>query len=410
MSEIEVPYSLDGRSKKELAREIREKLSTIPGTNIEIGQPISHRIDAMLSGSKAQIAIKVFGDDLSMLYNIGKKIKATISQVDGIVDANVEQQVDRPQLRITPRREIMAKYGITIAQFKDVVNTALSGNVVSQVYQDGLPYDLTVRYDDCERSSIEGLKNIPIDTNLGKVPLSEVADISSLDGPNSISRENVSRRILISANVDGRDLRGAVTDIQRAIEENIQLPENYYVVYGGQFESEAKASKTLAIASVIALVLVFMLLFHQFHNTTQALIILLNLPLAMIGGVLILVITGGELNIPAIIGFISLLGIATRNGMLLISRYNHLKEEGLGIMERITIGSADRLSPIIMTALTSALALIPLAVKATQPGNEIQSPMAIVILGGLFSATLLNVFVVPVIYYLTHKKEEEKAL
>ena len=410
VSEIEVPYSLDGRSKKELAREIREKLSTIPGTNIEIGQPISHRIDAMLSGSKAQIAIKVFGDDLSMLYNIGKKIKATISQVDGIVDANVEQQVDRPQLRITPRREIMAKYGITIAQFKDVVNTALSGNVVSQVYQDGLPYDLTVRYDDCERSSIEGLKNITIDTNLGKVPLSEVADISSLDGPNSISRENVSRRILISANVDGRDLRGAVTDIQRAIEENIQLPENYYVVYGGQFESEAKASKTLAIASVIALVLVFMLLFHQFHNTTQALIILLNLPLAMIGGVLILVITGGELNIPAIIGFISLLGIATRNGMLLISRYNHLKEEGLGIMERITIGSADRLSPIIMTALTSALALIPLAVKATQPGNEIQSPMAIVILGGLFSATLLNVFVVPVIYYLTHKKEEEKAL
>ena len=408
VSEIEVPYTLNGRSKKELAREIREKLGSIPGTNIEIGQPISHRIDAMLSGSKAQIAIKVFGDDLAMLYNIGKKIKATISQVDGIVDANVEQQVDRPQLRITPRREIMAKYGVTIAQFKDVINTALSGNVVSQVYQDGLPYDLTVRYDDQERSSIEGLKNITIDTNVGKVPLSEVADISSLDGPNSISRENVSRRILISANVDGRDLRGAVTDIQHAIEENIQLPENYYVVYGGQFESEAKASKTLAIASVIALLLVFMLLFHQFHNTTQALIILLNLPLAMIGGVLILVITGGELNIPAIIGFISLLGIATRNGMLLISRYNHLKDEGLDIMQRINVGSVDRLSPIIMTALTSALALIPLAVKATQPGNEIQSPMAIVILGGLFSATLLNIFVVPIIYYLTHKKEEEK--
>ncbi|MGN1264434.1 MAG: efflux RND transporter permease subunit, partial [Muribaculaceae bacterium] len=410
VSEIEVPYHLNGRSKKELSREIREKLSSIPGTNIEIGQPISHRIDAMLSGSKAQIAIKVFGDDLSKLYNIGKKIKATISGVPGIVDANVEQQVDRPQLRITPRREIMAKYGVTIAEFKEVINTALSGNVVSQVYQDGLPYDLTVRYGDQERSTIEGLKNITIDTNVGKVPLSEVADIRSVDGPNSISRENVSRRILISANVDGRDLRGAVTDIQQAIAENVELPENYYVVYGGQFESEAKASKTLAIASIIALLIVFMLLFHQFHNTTQALIILLNLPLAMIGGVLILVITGGELNIPAIIGFISLLGIATRNGMLLISRYNHLKEEGYSVMERITIGSADRLSPIIMTALTSALALIPLAVKASQPGNEIQSPMAIVILGGLFSATLLNIFVVPVIYYLTHKKEEEKAV
>ena len=304
----------------------------------------------------------------------------------------------------------MAKYGVTIAEFKEVINTALSGNVVSQVYQDGLPYDLTVRYGDQERSTIEGLKNITIDTNVGKVPLSEVADIRSVDGPNSISRENVSRRLLISANVDGRDLRGAVTDIQQAIAENVELPENYYVVYGGQFESEAKASKTLAIASIIALLIVFMLLFHQFHNTTQALIILLNLPLAMIGGVLILVITGGELNIPAIIGFISLLGIATRNGMLLISRYNHLKEEGYSVMERITIGSADRLSPIIMTALTSALALIPLAVKASQPGNEIQSPMAIVILGGLFSATLLNIFVVPVIYYLTHKKEEEKAV
>lgn len=410
VSEIEVPYHLNGRSKKELSREIREKLSSIPGTNIEIGQPISHRIDAMLSGSKAQIAIKVFGDDLSKLYNIGKKIKATISGVPGIVDANVEQQVDRPQLRITPRREIMAKYGVTIAEFKEVINTALSGNVVSQVYQDGLPYDLTVRYGDQERSTIEGLKNITIDTNVGKVPLSEVADIRSVDGPNSISRENVSRRILISANVDGRDLRGAVSDIQQAIAENVELPENYYVVYGGQFESEAKASKTLAIASIIALLIVFMLLFHQFHNTTQALIILLNLPLAMIGGVLILVITGGELNIPAIIGFISLLGIATRNGMLLISRYNHLKEEGYSVMERISIGSADRLSPIIMTALTSALALIPLAVKASQPGNEIQSPMAIVILGGLFSATLLNIFVVPVIYYLTHKKEEEKAV
>ena len=406
VSEIEAPYTLDGRSKKELAREIREKLGKIPGTNIEIGQPISHRIDAMLSGSKAQIAIKVFGNDLSALYTIGNNIKNVISGIDGIVDANVEQQVDRPQLRITPRRTIMAKYGVTMAQFKQMLNTALSGEVVSQVYNDGLPYDLTVRLADDERGSIEALRNIAIDTNLGKVPLQEIADIVSTSGPNGISRENVSRRILVSANVDGRDLRSAVNDIKEAINSQVKLPENYYIVYGGQFESEERASRTLAIASLAALFVVFMLLFHEFRKVSLSLIILLNLPLAMIGGILILVLTGGELNIPATIGFISLLGISTRNGMLLISRYCHLQEQGLALDQRIEKGSADRLPPIIMTALTSALALIPLALKSSLPGNEIQSPMAIVILGGLFSATLLNIFVVPIIYKLTQQKKE----
>ena len=408
VSEIEAPYTLNGRSKKELAREIREKLSKIPGTTIEIGQPISHRIDAMLSGSKAQIAIKVFGDDLSALYSIGNNIKNVISGVDGIVDANVEQQVDRPQLRITPRRAIMAKYGVTMAQFKQMLNTALSGEVVSQVYSDGLPYDLTVRLADDERGTIEALRNIAIDTNLGKVPLQEIADIVSTSGPNGISRENVSRRILVSANIDGRDLRGAVNDIKEAINSKIKLPENYYIVYGGQFESEERASRTLAIASLAALFVVFMLLFHEFRDVSLSLIILLNLPLAMIGGILILVLTGGELNIPATIGFISLLGISTRNGMLLISRYCHLQEQGMTLDQRIEKGSADRLPPIIMTALTSALALIPLALKSSLPGNEIQSPMAIVILGGLFSATLLNVFVVPIIYKITQQRKGEK--
>ena len=408
VSEIEAPYTLNGRSKKELAREIREKLSKIPGTTIEIGQPISHRIDAMLSGSKAQIAIKVFGDDLSALYSIGNNIKNVISGVDGIVDANVEQQVDRPQLRITPRRAIMAKYGVTMAQFKQMLNTALSGEVVSQVYSDGLPYDLTVRLADDERGTIEALRNIAIDTNLGKVPLQEIADIVSTSGPNGISRENVSRRILVSANIDGRDLRGAVNDIKEAINSKIKLPENYYIVYGGQFESEERASRTLAIASLAALFVVFMLLFHEFRDVSLSLIILLNLPLAMIGGILILVFTGGELNIPATIGFISLLGISTRNGMLLISRYCHLQEQGMTLDQRIEKGSADRLPPIIMTALTSALALIPLALKSSLPGNEIQSPMAIVILGGLFSATLLNVFVVPIIYKITQQRKGEK--
>lgn len=405
VSEIEAPYELKDRTKSEVIKELREKLSAIPGANIEIGQPISHRIDAMLSGSKAQIAIKIFGDDLNTLYRIGGNVKQSISSISGIVDVNLEQQVARPQLHIIPKRDLLAKYGITIAQFSKFIEITLAGETVSQVYENGLPYDLTLRLSDNDRNSMEKIKNLMIDSNAGKIPLSFVADIKSTDGPNTINRENVSRRIIVSANVADRDLRGAVNDIQKIVDENVKLPEGYYVVYGGQFESEAKASRTLALASCIALIIVFMLLYQEFKNTTESIIILLNLPLAMIGGVLILFFTSGELNIPAIIGFISLLGITTRNGMLLMSRYNHLKEEGKGLMERIVIGSADRLNPIIMTALTSALALIPLAVKSSEPGNEIQSPMAIVILGGLFTSTILNVFIVPIFYYLTNRKK-----
>lgn len=408
VSEIEAPYELDnGRTKSEVIKDLREKLSVIPGANIEIGQPISHRIDHMLSGSKSQIAIKLFGDDLNTLYRIGSSIKTTISGIPGIVDVNLEQQVARPQLHISPKRDLLAKYGITMQQFSKFIEVTLAGETVSQVYESGLPYDLTLRLSDADRNSMEKIGNLMIDSNVGKIPLSFVADIKSSDGPNTINRENVSRRIVVSANVSDRDLRGAVNDIQDAINEQIKLPENYYIVYGGQFESEAKASRTLALASIIALIIVFILLYHEFKNVTESLIILLNLPLSMIGGVLILFFTSGELNIPAIIGFISLLGITTRNGMLLMSRYNHLEEEGKGLMERIVIGSVDRLNPIIMTALSSALALIPIALKSTEPGNEIQSPMAIVILGGLFSATLLNVFIVPIIYYLSKRNKDE---
>lgn len=408
VSEIEAPYELDnGRTKSEVIKDLREKLSVIPGANIEIGQPISHRIDHMLSGSKSQIAIKLFGDDLNTLYRIGSSIKTTISGIPGIVDVNLEQQVARPQLHISPKRDLLAKYGITMQQFSKFIEVTLAGETVSQVYENGLPYDLTLRLSDADRNSMEKIGNLMIDSNVGKIPLSFVADIKSSDGPNTINRENVSRRIVVSANVSDRDLRGAVNDIQDAINEQIKLPENYYIVYGGQFESEAKASRTLALASIIALIIVFILLYHEFKNVTESLIILLNLPLSMIGGVLILFFTSGELNIPAIIGFISLLGITTRNGMLLMSRYNHLEEEGKGLMERIVIGSVDRLNPIIMTALSSALALIPIALKSTEPGNEIQSPMAIVILGGLFSATLLNVFIVPIIYYLSKRNKDE---
>lgn len=408
VSEIEAPYLLDkGRTRGEVVRELRAKLATIPGANIEIGQPISHRIDAMLSGTEAQIAIKLFGDDLNKLYSIGNSIKESIAGVDGIVDVNIEQQIGRPQLEIVPRRDMLSKYGITINQFTRFIDVTLAGEVVSQVYEDGIPYDVTVRLSDDRRDSMEKIADLMIDSNVGKIPLSYVADIVSATGPNTINRENVSRRLVISANVDGRDLRGAVNDIRERIEESVVLPENYYITYGGQFESEAQASRTLALTSIIALVIIFMLLYQEFKSVKQSLIILINMPLAMIGGVLILVFTGGELNIPAIIGFISLLGITTRNGMLLISRYNHLKEDGEPLLKRIFHGSADRLNPIIMTALTSALALIPLALRGGEAGNEIQSPLAVVILGGLISATFLNVFVVPIIYYLTTRKEEQ---
>ncbi len=404
VSEIEAPYELAGRSRGAVVRELREKLGHIPGANIEIGQPISHRIDAMLSGTEAQIAIKLFGDDLNTLFEIGNSIKTEIAEVPGIVDVNIEQQMERPQLDIKPKRDMLARYGITMAQFRQTVETALAGTSVSKVYEESQPYDVVVRLRDDSRNTIADISDIMIDSRDGLVPLSSVAEIRSATGPNSINRENVKRRIVISANVDERDLRGAVNDIRERIEETVDMPENYYVEYGGQFESESKASSTLMLTSLGALLIVFMLLYHEFKDLKQALVVLVNMPLAMIGGVIILLCTGSDLNIPAIIGFISLLGIATRNGMLLISRYNALKAEGMGITERVLTGSTDRLLPIIMTALTSALALIPLAINGGQPGNEIQSPMAIVILGGLVSSTILNIFVVPALYILITKK------
>lgn len=406
VSEIEAPYEIIDRPRSEILKELRHRLSDIPGVNIEIGQPISHRIDAMLSGSKAQIAVKLFGPELDRLFKVGNTIKKEISAIPGIVDVNIEQQVERPELSIKPKRDMLARYGISLSSFSQFIETIMSGKNVSQVYEDGVSFDLTVRADYSLINSIEKIKNIMINSNVGMIPLYYVADIRSTYGPNTINRENVNRRIIISANVDNSDLRGAVNAIRSTIDEKITLPEGYYISYGGQFESEEQASRILSLASIIALLIVFTLLYHDFKDVKESLIILINLPLAMIGGIFILLLTGSELNIPAIIGFISLLGITTRNGMLLITRYNRLKADGVGLMERIHIGSADRLSPILMTALTSALALIPLAVNGTAPGNEIQSPMAVVILGGLLTSTTLNVFVVPILYYFISKNKE----
>ncbi len=404
-SEIEAPFVLADRSKDEVIDDIRSRLEEIPGVSIEVGAPITHRIDAMLSGTQANIAIKLFGDDLNKMYSLGNLIKEEISDVKGIADLNVEQQVERPQLQILPNREMMAKYGLTMSDFGEMVNVLLNGQVVSMVYEGNRSFDLTLKVNDDSRSTAERIKNLTISVDGQAIPLCHIADIVSATGPNTINRENVARKLVVSANVAGRDLTGVVSDIQKRINERVSLPEGYHVEYGGQFESEKAASQTLLVMSIFSILVIYLLLFAQFRNFTQAAVILLNLPLALIGGVMAVSMTDGMISIPAIIGFISLFGIATRNGMLLISRFNDLRNEGLSVMECVMKGSADRLNPILMTALTSALALIPLVIGGDLPGNEIQSPMAKVILGGLFTSTLLNAFIIPIMYLLTNKKK-----
>ena len=406
VSEIEAPFELQDRSRDEVMNDVRKKLSTISGANIEIGQPISHRIDAMLSGTEANIAIKLFGTDLNLMFTVGNQIKAAIQTIPGLVDLKVEQQIERPQLTITPKRELLAKYGIPLPEFEEYINVMLGGEAVSQVYDDGKSFDLTVKTSDVSRATMDDISNLMIDAAGQKVPLSYVADIRSVTGPNTINRENVQRKIVISANVSERDLRSVVNEIQDRVEANIRLPEGYHIEYGGQFESEAAASRTLLLTSLMSLLVIFMLLYNEFKDVKESGVILLNLPLALIGGVIILWLTSGEISIPAIIGFISLFGIATRNGMLLISHYTHLRGEGMGLRESVIQGSLDRLNPILMTALSSALALIPLALNGDLPGNEIQSPMATVILGGLLTSTFLNGFIIPIVYLIMNKNKE----
>ena len=407
VSEIEAPFELKDRTRAEVTNDVREKLSTISGANIEIGQPISHRIDAMLSGTEANIAIKLFGTDLNRMFQIGNQIKDAVKGIEGLVDLKVEQQIERPQLTITPKRDILAKFGIPLPEFQEYVNVMLGGEVVSQVYDDGKTFDLTVKTSDESRATMDDIRNLMIDANGTKVPLSYVAEIRSAAGPNTINRENVCRKIVISANVSERDLRGVVNDIQQAVNEKIVLPEGYHIEYGGQFESEQAASRTLLLTSLMSLLVIFLLLYHEFKDARESGVVMINLPLALIGGVFILCLTSGEISIPAIIGFISLFGIATRNGMLLISHYTQLRSEGMPLQRAVVQGSLDRLNPILMTALSSALALIPLAVNGDLPGNEIQSPMATVILGGLLSSTFLNGFIIPIVYLLMNKEEKQ---
>ena len=409
-SEIEAPYELDGRTKEELAADIRRRLGVIPGVNLEIGQPISHRIDAMLSGTQSNIAIKIFGPDLHQLLDAGNEVREAIEGVPGLTDLNVEQLIDRPQIDIKPRAEMLAKYGITMPQFTAFVNAALAGEEVSEIRDGNAVYPLTVKIDPIVYAEIEQIGLIPIDAADGtKVPLETVAEITSTSGPGMISRENVSRKLVVSANVSGdTDLRTAVDEVKERIAAKVKLPEGYHIEYGGQFESEEAASRTLLLTSIFSIIAIYLLLYGQFRSNRQSIVIMLNLPLALIGGVFAIQFSSGTVSIPAIIGFISLFGIATRNGMLLVDRYNTLTREGVSVKEAVLKGSLDRLNPILMTALTSALALVPLAAGGALPGNEIQSPMAKVILGGLISATLLNGYVIPIMYTLITKPRQQQ--
>lgn len=408
VSEIDVPFELQDRSRSEFLRDVREQLSTIKGVSVEVGQPITHRMDHMLSGTKANIAIKLFGNELNEMYKVATNIKNEIQEIEGIGDLSVEQQIEIPQLKIKPKREMLAKYGIQLNKFWEFVNYSLAGEKVSDVFEDEKSFDLILRYDDEHRNTIEAIRESIIDTYDGKkIPLHYVADITSSAGPNTISRENVQRKIVVSVNVANRDVGSVVDDIKQQVDERIDLPEGYRIEYGGQFESAETATRTLAITSLIAILIIFLILYQEFKSIKLAGIILLNLPLALIGGIVAIRFSSGNLSIPSIIGFITLFGIATRNGILLVSRYGNMEEKGLSIYDRIIRGSLDRLNPILMTALTAALALIPLALAGDKPGNEIQSPMAVVILGGLLSSTFLNIYVVPIIYLLMHQKKEK---
>ncbi len=406
-AEIETPFTLTDRSRDEFMVDVRDKLAGISGANITIGQPIGHRIDHMLSGTRANIAIKIFGDDLNKLFSLSNQIKNEIQNVEGLVDLSVEQQIEIPQIQIKANRDMLNHYGITIGAFNEFVDVAFAGEKVSQIYEGSKTFDLILRYDDANKGKIDNIRNAIMDTDDGqKIPLHYVADIVSTAGPNTINRENVKRKTVVSANITGRDQKSAVEDIQRIISEKIALPEGYNIEYGGQFEAEAEASKTLMITSLLSLLIIFLLLYQEFKDVKITSIILINLPLALIGGVFSIYFTSGIMSIPSIIGFITLFGVATRNGILLVSHYKTLQDEGLNLYDTIINGSKDRLSPILMTALTAGLALIPLAIAGDLPGNEIQSPMAKVILGGLLTSTLLNIFIVPVVYYLSNAKNK----
>jgi Cu/Ag efflux pump CusA len=414
-AEIDVNFTLKKRSRETFMEDVRETLAAVPGVATTVGQPLGHRIDHILSGTRANIAIKLFGTDLSNLFMIGNQIQNSITGIDGLVDVSVEQQTETPQLQIRANRNMLARYGITIEEFNSFIELAFAGEKLADIYEGQRSFDLVLRLNKNYTESIDGIRSALIDIGSGrKIPLEEIADIVSVGGPNSISRENVQRKIVVSANVSGRDLVSVVNDIKKNIDQNITLPEGYRIEYGGQFESAEHATRTLFIASLLAICVIFLLLYAEFKNFTLSAIVMLNLPLALIGGVFAVFFTSDIISIPSIIGFITLFGIATRNGILLVSNYelrikNYEAKDVIRNLKFVIIeGSSDRLNPILITAISSALALIPLVVQGGKAGNEIQSPMGVVILGGLLTSTFLNIYIVPIVYELIQKRKDKK--
>ena len=406
-AEIDVNFDLKDRSQEEFLTDVREKLASVPGIASTVGQPLGHRIDHMLTGTRASIAIKIFGPDLTQLFMTANDIKAEIEGIEGLVDVSVEQQTETPELQIRAKRDMLARYGISMEEFNHFIELAFSGEKVSEVYEGQRSFDLVLRLNKNYTESIEGIKSALIVNSEGAmIPLEEIAEVVSVGGPNSISRENVQRKIVVSANTSGRDVVSIVNEIEERVNEHVNIPENYLVEYGGQFQSAKKASRTLMLMTIIAIFVIFLLLYGEFKDVTLSAITLINLPLALIGGVFAIFISSNTISIPAIIGFITLFGIATRNGILLISRYQYGAAHGVALRQSVIEGSRDRLNPILMTALTSALALIPMVINGSQSGNEIQSPMAVVVLGGLLTSTLLNVYVIPIVYEMIHAKKQ----
>ncbi|MDQ3426268.1 MAG: efflux RND transporter permease subunit, partial [Gemmatimonadota bacterium] len=404
-SEIDVTLKEDV-DKAPLFEGLRREFSAIPGTSVTIGQPIGHRIDHMLSGTRANIAVKIFGSDLYELRQVGARVRDAMQEVPGVADLQLEQQMDVPQLQIRADRGALARYGMTVGQLADAIDVAFNGEVVSQVLEEGRSYDLVVRFPPELRTDAEAIAGVVFDTPTGqKVPLSQLATVAVARGPNTISRENVQRKIVVQANVAGRDLGSTVADIRRVVAEQVTLPPGYHIVYGGQFESQEDATRVLGVLSLLSIVAIFLILYAEFRSTRTSVLVMANLPLALVGGVAAVLLTGGVVSIASLVGFVTLFGIATRNGILLVAHYRYLLAEGVSFREAIVRGSLERLSPILMTALTAGLALIPLALGGGEPGNELQTPMAIVILGGLLSATALNMVVLPALYWLFGERE-----
>lgn len=397
-AEIDVNFTLDKRSKAEFLAEVRARLATIPGVVTSVGQPLEHRIDHMVSGTQADLAIKIFGPDLSTLFRKGTEIQELLKAFPEVVDVNVEQQVETPQLQIRADREKLAYYGITMGEFNSFIEAAFPGKKVGSVYEEERSFDLIIRLNKDYTESIDGVKRALIDTPNGKVALDDVASVVSVGGPGSISRENVQRKVVVSANIASGDVAGTVERVAGYLEKSLSLDEGYRLEYGGQFESAESASRTLWLTTAIAILVVFVLLYSEFKSASLSAVVLLNLPLALIGGILATYFTSAVMSIPAIIGLITLFGIATRNGILLVSRYQHLRADGVSLENAVISGSVDRLTPILMTAFTSALALVPMIMNGSASGNEIQSPMAVVVLGGLLSSTLLNIYIIPIVY------------